>query len=153
MLIIELIVGWLVPGSCYFFKRDWKRGLVLFALLNVTFLIGLMLHGGVLWPVWAPRTEGFNLINILTYLTQMGSGLWGMLSTVADWGYLQMAPISVGESGFWSFLHGNELASTFELGSFYLLVAGAMNYFTLVGYYDRYYGEKKEEEAPSSDKS
>ena len=74
MAILEIFLGWLIPGSCYWLKRDWRRGTILFGVLTATMLMGLALRGGVQWPVWHPRVEGFNLINILTFLTQFGGG-------------------------------------------------------------------------------
>jgi hypothetical protein len=139
MKYIELLLGWLFPGTCYLLKKDWARGSIIFLLLHMTFLIGILLQGGVLWPVWNPTQEGFNLINILTFTTQIGEGALALISTLTDWAHLNIISIDLSKASFLRFFHGNETSSTFELGSFYLLVTGAMNYFALVGFYDRYY--------------
>jgi hypothetical protein len=158
MKYFELFMGWLIPGSCYWMKGDRLRGTYIFILLQGSFLIGLMLNGSVHWPAWSPKTEGFNLINILTYLTQMGNGLFATLSMIADWEFVKRLQemqsignnVSINEIqnslGALKIFHGNEISSTFELGSFYLLVAGAMNYFSVVGYWDRYYGAQAKEQ-------
>lgn len=141
MLILEIFLGWLIPGSCYWLKRDWLRGTILFGVLTATMLMGLGLRGGVQWPVWNPKIEGFNLINILTFLTQIGGGAIPAASMVTDWAHLGKIGLSLEGSGVLRFFHGDEIAPTYELGTFFLLVAGAMNYFSVVGFYDRFYGE------------
>ncbi|GAB4313247.1 MAG: hypothetical protein Kow0059_04370 [Candidatus Sumerlaeia bacterium] len=138
MILFELVLGWLIPGSCYWLKKDWLRGTLIFIILQGTFVIGIALHGGVLWPVWNYKAEGFNAINILTFFSQMGNGASAALSLLTDWSHLgivHMTPI----------FNSDEQAATFELGSFYLLIAGAMNYFSVVGFYDRFYGKRRAE--------
>lgn len=112
-------------------RKDYIRGVVLFLLINITFMIGVLLHGAVVWPIWNRHAEGFNIVNNFTFVIQLGSGLLGLLSMV---GHL-LRPNGV--------LTGQEWNAYFDLASFYLLVSGGMNYFVICHFYDQFFGKAK----------
>jgi hypothetical protein len=124
-ILFSLIIAWLIPGLGHILHRDKRRGLVLFAVIHVTFLLGIVLHGAVLAPPYSPNDLGFNLVNFLTFLVQLGSGLAALLSL----GVSQMAP---------SWAETVRAHTLYDLGSIYLLVAGASNSFTVGWLYDRH---------------
>lgn len=127
-----LLVSWLIPGAGFFILGRRTRGGALFATVFTTFFIGIMLHGGVVWPSWTTKSEDFNLINNFTFLVQMGAGLPALASLLAS------LNVSTGEgSGLFGFLAGYAPHPFFELGSYYLIVAGAINYFAIGNYFDR----------------
>jgi hypothetical protein len=94
------------------------------ALVLGTTLIGWALRGGVSWPAWSPQAEDFNLINNLTFIVQMGGGVPAFASLA-------------GHELVWPVLGGIPEAPYYELGGYYLIVAGAINYFCALNLYDR----------------
>ena len=121
-----LLLTWLVPGSGFLFTRQFARAIALFLLITVPFLFSvLFLKGAVLPPAWTPGDYGFNIVNSLTFVTQVGNGLLSLTWLV---GRLQ----GVG------FFQGIEEHALFELASFYMMVSGAMNYFAVCSFYDRH---------------
>lgn len=119
-----VLLNYLVPGAGVFVAGRRARGLLQGAMVLVTFAIGLALRGGVTWPIWRPTVEGFNLINNLMFLVQLCGGLPAWISLAAD------------RNG-WSMLAGTPQDPYFELGAFYLVVAGAINYFMTLNMHDR----------------
>lgn len=105
-----------------------KRGILFFVLLQVTFLIGAALRGSVLIPEFNFRSPGFNLLNILTFITQVFNGGLGIIS---------MLPELFGAGA--AILPNDEAGTFADLGAFYLLVSGGMNYFVLASTYDNFY--------------
>ena len=127
-----ILVSWVIPGAGFFIFNRRTRGSALFATVFTTFFIGIILHGGVVWPSWSTKSEDFNLINNFTFLVQMGAGLPALASLLAS------LNVSTGEgSGIFGFLAGYPPHPFFELGSYYLIVAGAINYFAVGNYFDR----------------
>lgn len=118
-----VLLNWALPGVGFIVAGRKARGLTQMAVVLVTFAIGLMLRGGVIWPSWIPDTS-FNLVNIITFIIQMGAGLPAIASMIAHL------------AGF-DPLGGVQSATYFELGSFYMVVAGALNYFATCNLYDR----------------
>lgn len=121
---IQLLLSWLIPGSGFLFHNQLKRGIVIFVLLSATAFFGVALKGTVVFPVWSPAKEGFNVINILTFLAQMGFGGLSLLCLLSQ-------PLGI------KFLQGQQAYAFFDLASFYLIVSGAMNYLMLFNFYDR----------------
>jgi hypothetical protein len=106
-------------------QRDFRRGAILFVLTQATFGLGLLLHGAVLWPVYSPSDWGFNAMNILTFVVQLGNGLAALLCLAVS-------------ATFPAWAEATRAHTLFELGSVYLLMAGAVNSFTVGALYDRY---------------
>ncbi|HUT23339.1 MAG TPA: DUF6677 family protein [Sumerlaeia bacterium] len=113
-------LGWLIPGSGFLLlgRKGRARGLIALLAIHLTFIVGVSLKGGVVWPVWAVREAGFNLINILTFLVEMGAGWLAALSLAAH-------------AGAWAHFAPAPANAYFELGSLYCLTAGALNYFVI----------------------
>jgi hypothetical protein len=129
--VLVLTLSWLIPGFGFFRYGRKLRGILFFVVLEGAFLAGAMLHGSVLIPDFDRRAEGFNLVTILTFFTQLFNG--GM-------SFLSMMPELFGPK--YAILPSNEAAPLADLGSFLLLVSGGMNYFVLVSTYDHFYGRK-----------
>jgi hypothetical protein len=119
-----LVLNWLVPGLGWLVAGRKARGAISFLLVMVTFVLGLVLHGGVSWPCWDPANEAFNLINNFTLLIQFGAGLPALVSLIAD--QFQFAPLG-----------GLPKHAYYELGGYFIVVAGAINYFSTCNLYDR----------------
>lgn len=123
-IIVEIVLSWLIPGSGFLLHKQITRGIIILVVLSATFILGLLLEGSVVFPVWSPRQEGFNVINILTFLSQMGYGSLSLLC---------LASHTLGLS----FFQGNQAGAFFDLASFYLIVAGGINYLMVFNFYDR----------------
>jgi hypothetical protein len=119
-----VLIDWAIPGLGFALVGRWTRGLAQFLIVWVTFAIGLALHGGVVWPSWSIHAAGFNLINNITFVIQMGAGLPALASLAGGWLGL-------------SWLGGVPQDPFFELGGYYMVVAGALNYFAVCNLYDR----------------
>jgi hypothetical protein len=126
----EILLCWLIPGSGFLLKKAYVRGIVIFGIIMSTFAIGVALSGSVIWPVWHPKAEGFNIVSCLTFIVQLGNGLPSFISVASTQG------LSIG------FLQSKEWHAYFDLASFYILISGAMNYFIVMNFYDRYYNKK-----------
>ncbi|MCX7018751.1 MAG: DUF6677 family protein [bacterium] len=129
-----LVMSWLVPGFGFAWHGLWWRALFFFVVLEAAFLAGAFLQGSVLVPEFAYTNKDFNLVTILTFFTQMFNGLLGIVSVAPD--LLARAGIHV------RILPYNETNQWFDLGSFYLLVSGGMNYFVMMSTCDHFYGRK-----------
>jgi hypothetical protein len=119
-----LIAAGLVPGAGFWLVGRNARAAAHLLIVGVTFALGLALHGGVHWPSWSPSAEDFNLIKNFTVLIQLGAGLPALVSLVAN-------------CREWTLLGGIEHHPYYELGGYYLIVAGAINYFAICNVYDR----------------
>ena len=120
-----LLMAWLIPGLGHILQRDYRRGLILFLVTQTVFTLGLVFHGAVLWPPINANDWGFNAMNILTFAVQLGNGLASLLCLAVSNHFTEWA--------------GTVRAHTlFELGSIYLLMAGAINSFSVGAVYDRY---------------
>lgn len=134
---VAAALGWLIPGGGFMFCGRWARGLAHFAMIVATFAIGLSLHSAVVWPPWSIRSEEFNLINNFTFMVQMGSGLPALASFLAALGGYGEVPAG-GSPHLLSWLAGSQKHPFYELGSYFLIVAGALNYFAMGNFYDRF---------------
>ena len=119
-LLRTLVLAWLVPGAGHLQLDPLhrRRGLWYGGLIHLTFLIGMLMHGGMVWPNWNPQDPTFNVVNNLTFVVQMFAG-WPALVSLGGF-FAGLAPLKAQEPHAW-----------FELGAFYCLVAGALNYFVI----------------------
>lgn len=126
-----MLLSWLIPGYGFMRNGMVARGLIFFVLLQLTFLVGVALRGSVLMPIFNLREPGFNLVNVLTFFTQIFNGGLGLISLLPELFGARAAIFPYQESAPYA-----------DLGAFYLLVSGGMNYFVLVSTYDHFYGPK-----------
>ena len=77
---IVLLAGWLVPGAGHFMLKRPIRGLLVFVSITSMFAIGCALHG----KIYSPNTG--ELLDILGFVGQLGSGLLYLLARMLDWG-------------------------------------------------------------------
>jgi len=131
---LTLSVAWLIPGGGFLIHGRIVRGLILLGMLSITFVLGVALDGGLVWPVWSIRDPGFNIVNNLSFIIQLGAGVPALVSLAAGAG-VEALP---------GWLAADASSSLFDLSGFYLLVAGAMNYFVVCNTYDRLFGPPSE---------
>lgn len=137
--IMVLGASWLIPGYGFYHHGLRKRALFFFITLEAAFLVGSFLQASVLFPEFRLRSEGFNLVAILTFLTQMFNGLLGLISVLPDI-----------KGPNWAILPYNETCWSADLGSFFLLVSGGMNWFVIASTYDHFYGRLRSERPEAS---
>lgn len=119
--MLLLAAGWLAPGSGFFLldRRHWRRGVIFLVVIHLTFFLGICLKGGLVWPAWTLWDPAFSIVNNLSLLMQLGAGWMAVLSLLA---HLCQ----------WPLFAASEPHALFELGSFYCLVAGGLNYFVVL---------------------
>ena len=135
-LALDLIGSWLLPGFGYLRKKRYARALILFIIIEGTFFLGLVLKGSVTPPILDP--SGGGVISFLSFLIQVGNGLLSIISFAAVFAFKKMGDFQLAPGPFLAFFAGEQPHAFFEMGGFYLLVSGAMNYFSVVNFYDRY---------------
>ncbi len=128
-----MLLSWLIPGYGFMRNGLLARGIFFFVILEITFLLGTVLRGTVLVPEFNFRDPAFNLVNILTFLAQVFNGGLALISMLPEILGPGAAILPYQEDYVWA-----------DLGAFFLLVSGGMNYFVLVKTYDHFYAEPKQ---------
>jgi len=106
------LAGWFVPGLGHLITgRPW-RALIYAATFAGLFYMGIILHGGMLW------IRG-DIVSYFAYLGRLGGGVPAFVA-------LYLPATRLGEA----------MASTFELGSTYLTVAGGLNLLAALSLFD-----------------
>jgi hypothetical protein len=119
MAVIAPIVGWLLPGLGHFIQRRWIRGLLLMLSVFIMFFAGLAMQG---------KVYGFNtgdLLDILGFVGDIGSGLLYFIARAMDWGA------------------GNIQRAVADYGTKYIVVAGLLNIISAVDAYHIAIGKKQ----------
>lgn len=78
--ILALIAGWLIPGAGHLLIAKPIRAALLFIAIVGMFAVGIALQG----KIYAPNTG--DLLDILGFVGQLGSGLLFGLAHLFDWG-------------------------------------------------------------------
>jgi hypothetical protein len=119
MAVIAPIAGWLLPGLGHFIQRRWIRGLLLMLAVFIMFFAGLGMQG---------KVYGFNtgdLLDILGFVGDIGSGLLYFIARAMDWGA------------------GNIQRAVADYGTKYIVVAGLLNIISAVDAYHIAIGKKQ----------
>lgn len=113
------LAGWLAPGLGHFMQRRWIRGLLLMLAVFIMFFAGLGMQG---------KVYGFNtgdLLDILGFVGDVGSGLLYFIARAMDWGA------------------GNIQRAVADYGTKYIVVAGLLNIISAVDAYHIAIGRKQ----------
>jgi hypothetical protein len=102
--IVAPLVGWLIPGGGHILLKRYVRGVLLFVSVLAMFLIGLGLNGRVYKP------NGGDILDILGFVGDVGTGALYILARIMDWG---------------SALSANAAA---DYGKTFIIVAGLLNF-------------------------
>ena len=103
--------GWLIPGAGYWIVGRKTKALLVFALLTLFFVFGLMLHGEIVLPILDTKSTEFNLVNILVFILGIGNGIMTLLNLLP------------------SVSQGQITASSYEVGTLFMVISGSMNAF------------------------
>jgi hypothetical protein len=149
-MALDLIGSWFLPGFGFFRRKQYARAIILFIMIELTFFLGLSLQGSVSLPVL--DASGGSIISSLTFIIQLFNGVSGLLSLGAVLWDQSLAAKGLVAGTWIKFFSGSQPHAFFELGAFYLLVSGAMNYFSIMNFYDRYKTGHKGGSSESSEK-
>ena len=125
---VALLASWLVPGAGHLVLGRYGRALLFFVIIVGAFIFGIILHGRIFWPTVAeqPATFHYDLITVLWFAAQIGSGLCYMVSFAF---------------GFGSDAH--PLPATSDYGNTFMLLAGLLNYLVIYDAFDIAAGRKR----------
>jgi len=108
MATIAPLAGWLVPGLGHFIQRRYVRGALILAAVFIMFFAGLGMQG----KVYSFNTG--DLLDILGFVGDLGSGVLYFLARSMDWGA------------------GNIHRAVADYGTKYIVVAGLLNIIAAV---------------------
>jgi hypothetical protein len=104
MAVVAPIVGWLIPGGGHLLLRRYGRGLLLLTSVVAMFVIGLGMQGRIYQP------NGGDILDILGFVGDLGSGVLYFLARIMDWGNVMAANAAA------------------DYGKTFLIVAGLLNF-------------------------
>ena len=104
MSVVAPLVGWLIPGGGHFLLKRYVRGLLLLVSVLGMFLIGLGMNGRIYQP------NGGDILDILGFVGDVGTGALYFLARIMDWGSAMAANASA------------------DYGKTFLIVAGLLNF-------------------------
>ena len=104
MSVVAPALGWLIPGAGHLIQKRWTRGLLLMAAVVILFVLGLLMEGRVYHP------NGGDILDILGFVGDVGSGALYFLACIMDWGNVKAANAAA------------------DYGKTFLIVAGLLNF-------------------------
>jgi hypothetical protein len=121
------LLGWVVPGAGHHFQGKWGRGLLLGGAVWAMFIFG-MLVGGHLFGLGGREQGLAALLQVPPTIANLGTGLIYFVCWLTDTGFLDTAE--------------QAKRATFEYGNTFLLVAGLLNYLSMLDAFDIRAGRK-----------
>ncbi len=115
---VALVAGWLVPGLGHVLARRPIRGVILFVTITLMFALGLMMQGKLYFA------DTSDLLEMLGFVGDLGSGLLFIIGRVADLG------------------HGAVQIATADYGTKFIVVAGLLNYISAIDAHNLQIGRK-----------
>jgi len=119
MSVIAPAIGWLIPGAGHLIQKRWIRGLLLFVSIVTMFLLGLAMQGRIY------KANGGDILDILGFVGDVGSGALYILTLANDWG------------------QGAIAIATADYGTKFMIVAGLLNFIAIADAYHIAIGKKK----------
>jgi uncharacterized protein DUF6677 len=121
------IAGWLVPGLGHLLQRKWWRALLLGGAVWVCFILGFLM-GGHLFRVDGSDPGTSALLQVPPMIGNLGAGLL----------YIVCWQMGIG------FAYDAQQAAlpTFEYGWTFLIIAGLLNYLSMLDAFDIAAGRK-----------
>src|SRR5260370_3200240 len=104
MAVVAPLVGWLIPGGGHILLKRYGRGILLLVSVVAMFLIGLGMQGRIYKP------NGGDILDILGFVGDVGSGALYLLARIMDWGNVMAANAAA------------------DYGKTFLIVAGLLNF-------------------------
>jgi hypothetical protein len=113
------LIGWLIPGAGHLIQKRWIRGLLLMASIVCMFAIGVAMQGKVY------KSNTGDLLDILGFVGDLGSGAVYFLARIMDWGGTAIT------------------AANADYGTKFIVVAGLLNVMAAVDAYHIAIGKKQ----------
>jgi hypothetical protein len=104
MAVVAPIVGWLIPGAGHILLKRYIRGLLILTSVVAMFAIGLGMQGRIYKP------NGGDILDILGFVGDLGSGALYILARIMEWGDVMAANAAA------------------DYGKTFLIVAGLLNF-------------------------
>jgi Family of unknown function (DUF6677) len=104
LAVVAPVLGWLIPGAGHILLKRYVRGALLLVSVVAMFAIGLGMHGRIYKP------NGGDILDILGFVGDVGSGALYFLARIMEWG---------------DYLAANAVA---DYGKTFLIVAGLLNF-------------------------
>jgi hypothetical protein len=104
MSVVAPLVGWLIPGGGHILLKRYGRGVLLLISVVSMFVIGLGMQGRIYKP------NGGDVLDILGFVGDVGSGILYFLARIMDWGNVMAANAAA------------------DYGKTFLIVAGLLNF-------------------------
>lgn len=125
---LAVIAAWLVPGAGHLVLGRFGRALLFMVCIIGSFILGLSLHGRLYWPSASetPGSSSIDLVSILWFFAQIGSGLCYIVSYLLGLGTTPQPQ-----------------AATFEYGNTFLFLSGLLNYLVIHDAFDIAAGRKR----------
>src|SRR6266571_5082371 len=118
MSVIVPAVAWLIPGAGHLIQKRWIRGVLLMVSVVTMFVLGLLMQGRIYRP------NGGDILDILGFVGDLGTGALYIISRVQDLG------------------HGVVAHATADYGTKYIIVAGLLNFISVADAYHIAIGKK-----------
>jgi Family of unknown function (DUF6677) len=118
------LAAWAIPGAGHLLERRWKRAALMGGAVWAMFVTGLWL-GGHLFTVTGKEQGLGVLLSLLPMIGNIGTGLLYIVCWMANIGFAENASLL-----------------TYEYGNTFLLVAGLLNYLTMLDAFDIAAGRK-----------
>jgi hypothetical protein len=127
------LAAWFIPGSGHLLLKRWGRAALMGGAVWLSFIIGLAMGGHMfdLSPDGANATSMFDwavLIQVPPMIADIGSGIAYVICWLLD--------VSFREDP------AQAARTTYEYGTNFLLIAGLMNYLTMLDAFDVATGRK-----------
>jgi hypothetical protein len=104
MSVVAPLVGWFIPGGGHILLKRYGRGVLLLISVVSMFVIGLGMQGRIYKP------NGGDVLDILGFVGDVGSGVLYFLARIMDWGNVMAANAAA------------------DYGKTFLIVAGLLNF-------------------------
>src|ERR1700694_2679499 len=118
MSVVAPAIGWLIPGAGHLIQKRWIRGLLLMGSITTMFFLGLAMQGRVYRP------NGGDILDILGFVGDLGTGGLYIVTRVMDWG------------------QGAIAHATADYGTKFIIVAGLLNFISVADAYHIAIGKK-----------
>ena len=102
--VVAPIVGWLIPGAGHILLKRYVRGVLILISVVAMFAIGLGMNGRIYKP------NGGDILDILGFIGDVGSGALYFLARIKGWGDVMAANAAA------------------DYGKTFLIVAGLLNF-------------------------
>ena len=121
------VMGWLFPGAGHVMEGRWGRALLLGGAVWTCFLVGLAMGGHMFSPT--PSDSGSSVwLQIPPMIANLGSGILYIGSWILGVGFSDDP--------------AHAARATYEYGNTFLLIAGLLNYLSMLDAFDISAGRK-----------